>query len=61
MFASIKRLIGIGSSSEDEGAIMSTWAQSQGYAYKTVRDKEGGGYVVHAVDENWRVEWGASQ
>lgn len=40
---------------------MSAWAQSQGYAYKTVRDKEGGGYVVHAVDENWRVEWGASQ
>ncbi len=61
MFSSIKRLIGVGPSKPDEGAILAEWAKMEGHAYKTVRDKEGGGYVVHAVDEDWRVEWGASQ
>ncbi|RZL03374.1 MAG: hypothetical protein EOP36_05180 [Rubrivivax sp.] len=61
MFASIKRMIASGSSKGDEGLVLSNWAKAEGYAYKTVRDKDGGGHVVHAEDENWRVEWGTSQ
>ena len=62
MFASIKRLIvSSGSSTGDEGAVLSSWAKAEGHAYKTVRDKDGGGYVVQVEDENWRVEWGSSQ
>jgi hypothetical protein len=61
MFASIKRLIGSSSNKGDEGQVLSTWAKAEGHAYKTVRDKEGGGHVVQVQDEDWRVEWGTSQ
>jgi len=61
MFASIKRMIAPGSSKADEGQVLSSWAKAQGYAYKTVRDKDGGGHVVQSEDEDWRVEGGASQ
>lgn len=61
MFESIKRLIATGPRKGDEGLVLSTWAKAEGYAYKTVRDKDGGGHVVQSPDEDWRVEWGSSQ
>lgn len=61
MFASIKRMIAPSSSKGDEGQVLSSWAKAEGYAYKTVRDKDGGGHVVQVEDEDWRVEWGTSQ
>ncbi|RZI81752.1 MAG: hypothetical protein EOP38_18250 [Rubrivivax sp.] len=61
MFENIKRLISSGSGKGDEGAVLSAWAKAEGYAYKTVRDKDGGGHVVQSLDEDWRVEWGSSQ
>ncbi len=60
MFASIKRLIGSVPSRQDEGQALSAWAKSQGFAFKRVKDKTGGGYVVE-TDQGWRVEWGSSQ
>ncbi|MBI2733308.1 MAG: hypothetical protein HYX44_08410 [Aquabacterium sp.] len=60
MFASIKRLIGSVPSRQDEGQTLSAWAKAQGFAFKRVKDKTGGGYVVE-TDQGWRVEWGSSQ
>ncbi|MDE2400683.1 MAG: hypothetical protein KGL90_03360 [Burkholderiales bacterium] len=61
MFASIKRLIGPGSAKGNEGEVLAAWAKSEGYSFKTVREKVSGGYVVDAQDKGWRVEWGTSQ
>lgn len=61
MFATIKRMIAPGSGKGGEGQTLSNWAKAEGYAYKTVRDKDGGGHVVQADEEGWRVEWGSSQ
>ena len=61
MFESIKRLITSRSGKGDEGLVLSTWASAEGHAYKTVRDKDGGGHVVQVIDGDWRVEWGSSQ
>lgn len=60
MFASIKRLIGAVPYRQDEGQAMSDWAKAQGFAFKRVKGKKGGGYVVE-TDQGWRVEWGHSQ
>lgn len=60
MFASLKRLIGSAPASRDEGAVLGAWAKSEGFAFKRVKDKTGGGYVVE-TKEGWRVEWGGSQ
>lgn len=60
MFASIKRLIGSAPSRPDEGQALSAWAKTQDFAFKRVKDKTGGGYVVE-TDKGWRVEWGTSQ
>ncbi|MGH6648842.1 hypothetical protein [Aquabacterium sp.] len=61
MFATIKRMIAPGSGKGDEGQVLSNWAKAGGHAYKTVRDKDGGGHVVQVEDQDWRVEWGTSQ
>ena len=34
--------------------------KAEGHAFKRVKDKTGGGYVVETAD-GWRVEWGESQ
>ncbi|MBI5926682.1 MAG: hypothetical protein HY836_13915 [Aquabacterium sp.] len=60
MFASLKRLIGSAPAARDEGQILAAWAKSEGYKFKRVKDKTGGGYVVE-TDQGWRVEWGGSQ
>lgn len=60
MFASLKRLIGSAPAARDEGQVLGAWAKSEGFAFKRVKDKTGGGYVVE-TKEGWRVEWGGSQ
>jgi len=62
MFASLKRLIAAPSSRKgDEGLVLSNWARAHGHAFKTVKEKGGGGFVVQPASGLWRVEWGASQ
>ncbi|HEX5357630.1 MAG TPA: hypothetical protein VFW93_15565 [Aquabacterium sp.] len=60
MFASLKRLIGSAPAARDEGQVLGAWAKSEGFTFKRVKDKTGGGYVVE-TKEGWRVEWGGSQ
>lgn len=60
MFEAIKRMISSSSSKQDEEQALAAWAKSQGFAFKRVKDKTGGGYVVE-TDKGWRVEWGSSQ
>jgi hypothetical protein len=60
MFASLKRWIRAGRDNVDQGDVLAEWARSEGHAFKRVKDKTGGGYVVEAAD-GWRVEWGGSQ
>jgi hypothetical protein len=60
MFATFKRLMGSAPTTRDEGLLLADWAKAHGYAFKRVKDKTGGGYVVD-TDKGWRVEWGQSQ
>jgi len=62
MFDALKRLIGAapGAATSDQGPVLAAWAKAEGHAFKRVKDKAGGGYVVETA-EGWRVEWGASQ
>lgn len=60
MFASLKRWIRAGRDKVDQGDVLAEWARSEGHAFKRVKDRTGGGYVVEA-DEGWRIEWGGSQ
>jgi hypothetical protein len=59
MFESIKRLLGPASAG-DEGEVLAAWAKAEGYTFKRVKDKTGGGYVVE-TGKGWRVELGSSQ
>ena len=62
MFGSFKRLLGSGPSRKGgQGSVLSDWAHAQGHAFKTVKDKGGGGFVVLSSSGLWRLEWGASQ
>ncbi len=60
MFASLKRWIRAGRDKVDQGDVLAEWARSEGHAFKRVKDRTGGGYVVEA-GEGWRIEWGVSQ
>ena len=61
MFDALKRMIGgSAAGSGDTDQVLAGWAKAEGHAFKRVKDKTGGGYVVEA-SEGWRVEWGESQ
>ena len=61
MFDALKRMIGgSAAATGDTDQVLATWAKAEGHAFKRVKDKTGGGYVVETAD-GWRVEWGESQ
>lgn len=61
MFASIKRMLGVKAlATRDEGQVLAAWAKAEGYTFKRVKHKTGGGYVVE-TGRGWRVELGPSQ
>jgi hypothetical protein len=59
MFSSIKRLLGKTPAPGDEGDVLAAWSKAEGHAFKRVKDKSGGGYVVE-TNQGWRVELGSS-
>ncbi|MCH8178266.1 MAG: hypothetical protein IIA02_00585 [Proteobacteria bacterium] len=61
MFDALKRMIsGPAAANGDTGQVLGAWAKAEGHAFKRVKDRTGGGFVVEA-NEGWRVEWGESQ
>jgi hypothetical protein len=61
MFDALKRMIGGSAAGNgDTDQVLTAWAKAEGHAFKHVKNKTGGGYVVEAT-EGWRVEWGESQ